>query len=48
MAESDIRKTLATTVLGESVLRLSSFKGHEALSEPFRFRWLVLPRTAYS
>jgi type VI secretion system secreted protein VgrG len=37
MAEREIRKTLATTVLGESVLRLSSFKGHEALSEPFRF-----------
>jgi type VI secretion system secreted protein VgrG len=37
MTESTPRKTLATTVLGDDVLKLHSLKGHEALSEPFRF-----------
>ena len=37
MSASETRKTFATTVLGESVLRLHSLTGYEALSEPFRF-----------
>jgi len=37
MTESTPRLTLATTVLGEEVLKLISLKGHEALSEPYRF-----------
>lgn len=37
MAESKTRLTVATTVVGDEVLRLYSLTGHEALSEPFRF-----------
>jgi len=37
MPQSQPRLTVATTVLGDKVLRLHSLTGHEALSEPFRF-----------
>lgn len=42
MSASETRKTLATTVLGESVLRLHSLTGYEALSQPFRFSVTLL------
>ena len=42
MTASETRKTFATTVLGESVLRLHSLTGYEALSEPFRFSLTLL------
>jgi type VI secretion system secreted protein VgrG len=35
MPVSEARKTSATTVFGDTVLRLHSLTGHEALSEPF-------------
>ena len=37
MTEPTTRLTFATTVLGPEVLRLQSFTGQEALSEPFQF-----------
>jgi type VI secretion system secreted protein VgrG len=37
MPVTKTRLTLATTALGDEVLRLHGFWGHEALSEPFRF-----------
>lgn len=42
MAASEPRKTLATTVLGDSVLRLHSLTGYEALSEPFQLSVTLL------
>ncbi|HWO14023.1 MAG TPA: type VI secretion system tip protein TssI/VgrG [Polyangiaceae bacterium] len=42
MSESETRKTFATTVLGDTVLRLHGLRGREALSEPFQFSVTLL------
>jgi type VI secretion system secreted protein VgrG len=42
MPVSETRRTSATTVLGDTVLRLHSLTGYEALSEPFLFNVTLL------
>jgi len=48
MAASTPRKIKATTVLGEEVLKLHGFDGHEALSEPFKFTLTLVTQDAKS